>query len=981
VKLARLLAAAALFAAAHAGPAAAAGRLVAEQIEEATFAELSIGGQDAVGGVGDWYLGNDVVEIVVDDPSRRYGVSPHGGTIVDAGRVGQQGDDQFARLFPLVNMDQRVQLGLDRARAEVDPAGGFARLVVTGSGGLRGVPRGGELARRFDALVPETREIERVFAETVYEVRPGEPFVRITTRLENRGDAPAPVFAYGEVWMRGGRSLRSFVGNTLAPERSRGFHHLSFDRANILGASEAMAPYTFVALPGMAGHAPIAYALYSPERARRGRVLFGVTGEHVTLANVFLRDPEWDELGLLRLLRATRDELPAGETFSWERRLLVSEGPDVASATDVIFPDLGFAAPDEGLAGRIEPPDTRVSILVARSDGAPVTQMAPATRGPDAGRFGAVLPPGDYVLTLRAEQRPPRRLEATVAAGRTSELPAQRFEPPGFLRFEQAFADGGPGRMVVTGLGQTPDPVFAPELLDFRVDGEPAASGSETRDLHFIGSARDPRRLALPPGRYRLTATRGPEFALEEREVEIPEGGEVALAPFDLERLVRVRGALSADLHVHAEASDDSGMGNEARLASFAAEFVDVMVSTDHEVLGGYEPALDATGLRGRLHVRQGVEVTNSGPSPEEPWTAGHHNAWPLAYRPTAHRRGAPPSFGVGVADLYARLRGEFGAKVVQLNHALKGDGERDDEAYLSHLGASGVPFDPSLPLEAEPNRALLAAGADGETRPLDFDAMEVMNGSKFAQYLRLREAWYSLQLQGVRRTATGNSDSHGPGELAGYPRNYVLAGETPDADAAFDAALREGQSFVTTGPLVTAFRANGGGLGDTVAAPDGRVEVQLAVSAPAWIPVDEVRLLANGEVVRRFTHLAPPENLVRILRSETLALAGDALLTLEAGAPLDADPDAWQRERGGVYAARVAPGFVAQALTNPIFVDVDGNGRFDAPGLPAAASAAAARLPLGAAAILLLLLAWWWLRRRVTAREPGPGRSPGSGS
>jgi hypothetical protein len=156
------------------------------------------------------------------------------------------------------------------------------------------------------------------------------------------------------------------------------------------------------------------------------------------------------------------------------------------------------------------------------------------------------------------------------------------------------------------------------------------------------------------------------------------------------------------------------------------------------------------------------------------------------------------------------------------------------------------------------------------------------------------------------------------------------------------------------------------------VAAADGVVEVQLAVSAPAWVPVDEVRLLANGEVVRRFRDLGPPENLVRILRSEKLALDADALLTLEAGAPLDADAARWRRERGGVYAARVATGFVAQALTNPIFVDVDGNGRFDAPGLPPA-SGAAARLPLGAAAILLLLVAWWGLRRRVLARGARP--------
>jgi len=64
------------------------------------------------------------------------------------------------------------------------------------------------------------------------------------------------------------------------------------------------------------------------------------------------------------------------------------------------------------------------------------------------------------------------------------------------------------------------------------------------------------------------------------------------------------------------------------------------------------------------------------------------------------------------------------------------------------------------------------------------------------------------------------------------------------------------------------------------------------------------------------------------------LALARDAFVTLEAGAPLDADPAAWIRAHPGLYTEVIAPGFVSVAFTNPVFVDVDGNGRFDPPGL-----------------------------------------------
>jgi len=154
--------------------------------------------------------------------------------------------------------------------------------------------------------------------------------------------------------------------------------------------------------------------------------------------------------------------------------------------------------------------------------------------------------------------------------------------------------------------------------------------------------------------------------------------------------------------------------------------------------------------------------------------------------------------------------------------------------------------------------------------------------------------------------------------------------------------------------------------MGDLVAAPGGGVAVEFAIAAAQWVPVDEVRLLLNGEVVRRFTaaDLAEDE-VVRLLGAVDLALERDGFITLEAGVPLDVDPDAWAAERGGVYAATVAPGFVPTAFANPIFIDADGNGRFDPPGLPPPQqdwSALRTGLSVGAAGLVLGL---WWLRWR----------------
>ncbi len=320
------------------------------------------------------------------------------------------------------------------------------------------------------------------------------------------------------------------------------------------------------------------------------------------------------------------------------------------------------------------------------------------------------------------------------------------------------------------------------------------------------------------------------------------------------------------------------------------------------------------------------------------------------------------------MAELYALLRGDYGARVVQLNHPFGSGPGLVDESYFTHLGSAGEPYDPARPIDAAPNRLLLERASDGHTRAIDFDAIEVMNGASFEKYRRGREAWYSLLKQGFRRTATGNSDSHGPDQPAAYPRNYVYV-DREDFDAqVFDAAIREGKLFATTGPLIAAFRANGARMGETAGAAGGRVRVQLAVAAAPWVPVDEVRLLVNGEVARIYRDLVAAEKVTRLLRSDELELERDAFLTLEAGAPLDADPERWRAERGGVYASVVAPGFVAQAISNPIYVDVDGDGRFAAPGLAPrdAAGGASRRLVVTLLVLLLLAVVWWGLRVRA---------------
>src|SRR5262245_1106014 len=97
-----------------AAPAAlAGGTAVSKQIGVADTG-LLIGGADAEGGIGDWYVSNGVVEAIIDDagpvpdlvgivppedvPPINSSAAPTGGNLLDLGLVGAN-DDQLSQMF------------------------------------------------------------------------------------------------------------------------------------------------------------------------------------------------------------------------------------------------------------------------------------------------------------------------------------------------------------------------------------------------------------------------------------------------------------------------------------------------------------------------------------------------------------------------------------------------------------------------------------------------------------------------------------------------------------------------------------------------------------------------------------------------------------------------------------------------------------------------------------------------------------------
>ena len=140
------------------------------------------------------------------------------------------------------------------------------------------------------------------------------------------------------------------------------------------------------------------------------------------------------------------------------------------------------------------------------------------------------------------------------------------------------------------------------------------------------------------------------------------------------------------------------------------------------------------------------------------------------------------------------------------------------------------------------------------------FDAVEAFNGFFLTSPARVREGaadMVALARRGLHVAATGNSDSHHLlYEEAGYPRTYAHVSPEPIATRMERvlAAIRRGDTTVSSGPLVE-MTVDGAPIGSVVVPKGGRtVHVHVRVSAPTWVPVEHVENLARrrGRLSRR---------------------------------------------------------------------------------------------------------------------------------
>ncbi|MEA2004917.1 MAG: CehA/McbA family metallohydrolase [Acidobacteriota bacterium] len=462
------------------------------------------------------------------------------------------------------------------------------------------------------------------------------------------------------------------------------------------------------------------------------------------------------------------------------------------------------------------------------------------------------------------------------------------------VRVQNSKGEYVPGKVTFIGLSPTESPYFMPF--------NPVESNRRWES--FKNSCYPPETglsLKIPVGAYLVYSSRGPEYSLDYKVIELIQDKEQKLT-FHIDKVLNTENFISVDPHMHTYKSDGAVTITE-RIKSVVAEGVDVAIATDHNYITDYWPTLKKLGLDKYLYVMNGNEVSTSG--------VIHYNSYPLKLRENERNNGAIYPLAREAATLFRASRAKDPNALIQVNHPRSGT-----IGYFNNCN-----LDPKSASFAQKNF------------DASFDVLEIMNGPNLYPTNNIVITdWLNLLNRGYYFPAVGSSDSHtiDKGE-PGYSRTYVYySGQKGDHldEASFIQAIKKGHSFVSNGPLIDLKVNNTSIPGETLTDKDGTVEVYINVQSAPWISVDEVRIIINGK--REFTVPIEyqGENGVRFTKQISLKLEKDSFIAVEALGEKSLFPVLQNTSRTGLLYNATLP----YALTNPIFIDVDGNGKFDAP-------------------------------------------------
>lgn len=508
--------------------------------------------------------------------------------------------------------------------------------------------------------------------------------------------------------------------------------------------------------------------------------------------------------------------------------------------------------------------DSPARVSVLNDKKVAVTQ-ASVTKDGDV-TFG--LPDGTYTVEVTAEGQ--AKASQEVAAGSKATL---TLEPRGTLTIAltQKGLDGS-------------DLGFIPARVELR-------SKALFKRVDYIANEQP---IWLPAGTYNLLIAKGLTHEVVQKEVTI-ESGKTTKLTESIAMGVDTSGYISTDMHLHSSPSIDSELPLEKRISALAAEGVNFAVSSDHDTWTDYSPIVEKLKLTKWLKTAIGQEVSPFG---------FHTNAYPLKKLPkdenkyfaavwSAYKGGEFQRL-LEAPEIWAELRKRYDAQLIQINHP------RRSQALLSLID-----YDPKKGIKAVKEGKI----------DKNWDILEIYNGNDRDDFVnKTLPDYFSFLNQGWYKTAVGNSDSHGEGSRPGLARSLVMSSQSEGTKIDVDEItknLKDNKVIVYAGPMIRMSTTEGDGPGQRI--KKAKTELTIEVQAPTWMTVSFVKLYANGQLQETYPVTESKER-VRFKKTITLEPKKDTWYIIMAG------DDA--KGMTPVY-----PGTKPLTMTNPIYLDVDGNG------------------------------------------------------
>ncbi len=419
-------------------------------------------------------------------------------------------------------------------------------------------------------------------------------------------------------------------------------------------------------------------------------------------------------------------------------------------------------------------------------------------------------------------------------------------------------------------------------------------------------------RRDLEPGSYDVIVSYGPEFDAVFTRIDAARGKETILAA-KLVRSVQSKGWITTDFHSHSSPSGDNTSSQLGRVLNLLCEQVEFAPCTEHNRLMTYDPILKRLGVEARMGTCVGMELTG------RPLPLNHQNAFPLVMRPNTQDNGAPTADDDPEIQI-ERLALWDGSsdKLVQVNHPDIGWMFRDrDGNGVPDAGFTGMHGNMDV-LEVHPPHQI-------------FGKVTVEYAGK--PYNNTILNWLQLLNQGRRIPGVVNTDAHYNFHGSGWLRNYV---KSPTDDPAqvktLDVvhAAERGNVVMSSGPFmeVKLHAAEGSGdeaiPGDNLAASGGSLVLKVRVQCPNWFDVDRVQVFLNGRPAEKlnFTRQSAPEKFAT------------AVIKFDQEIPVRLDRDTHvivaaigEHSKLGLVMGPDHAEDKPVAVSNPIFVDVDGGG------------------------------------------------------